>query len=85
MIIFLAVLRASHILDRCSNPLRHGFSTLCYGYFGDRVSLFVHAASGPQSSCFTLLVLAGMTGAHHNTQLFSIEMRSRELFLLGLA
>jgi hypothetical protein len=38
---------------------------------------------GPPSSNIKFPVIAGMTGMHHNAQLFSIEMESHELFCLG--
>jgi hypothetical protein len=54
-------------------PLRQVPTSFCSSYFGDRV---------PMILLFTLLALAGMTGAHHHAQFFSVEMG---YFLPGLA
>jgi hypothetical protein len=42
--------------------------------------IFCPGQPGPQSSYFTLPVLAGMTGVCHHTQLFSIEVKSVNIF-----
>jgi hypothetical protein len=71
------------VLGRQSlDDLSHATTHFCFGCFGDNVSIFAQA-SLDHSSCFTLLVLAGMTGACHHTQVFSVEMVSHKFFCLN--
>jgi hypothetical protein len=50
--------------------------------FSDKVSVSSPGQPGLWSSSdFSLLTIAGMTGVHHHTQLFSIEIKSPKLFL----
>jgi hypothetical protein len=55
--------------------LNHASRPFFSSYSGDRVSLFHSSWPGSPTSYFTLPALAGMTGAHHHAQHFSVEMK----------
>jgi hypothetical protein len=76
-------LKASWLLDSFSTTGGTSLAFFCYGYFGDRVSLFAQKSLDHDPSNLFPAV-AGMTGACHHTQRFSIVMVSHNLFMSRL-
>jgi hypothetical protein len=65
-------------------PLEPNSSLSCSDYSGDKVLLFTRIVE-TAVLLFYASHVAGMTGAYHHTQLFSIKMGSLEHFLSWLA
>jgi hypothetical protein len=59
-------------------PLEPHLPPLLLWLFWRWVLIFAQAQPGPLSSYFTLSTVAGMPGACHYAQLFSLEMRSHK-------
>jgi hypothetical protein len=64
--------------------LSHTSSPFAFVIFGIGFCFLYPGQSGPLSSYFKLPAVAGMTNTHHQTKVFSIQMRLQNFFLSGL-
>jgi hypothetical protein len=64
-------LRSLHLLDRMLYHLIHIPSPFCFGFFWDRVSHLCPGQPGHRPPPHYASHVAGMTGMHHHTKLFT--------------